>query len=85
MEDRLRFRSGGLSSAVGSFPSGLVLIEKDKKGQNENVHSNNSIMSDEILLFAKREAKRIRQFEKIKAQSPAPAARPKSASYLNQR
>ena len=83
MEDRFRFRSGGLTSAVGSFPSGLVLIEKDQK--RENFQANTSVMSDEILLFAKREAQRIRQIEKMKAQAPAPAARPKSASYSNSR
>jgi len=85
MEDRFRFRSGGLTSAVGSFPSGLVLIEKDQKQKRENFQANTSVMSDEILLFAKREAQRIRQIEKMKAQAPAPAARPKSASYSNSR
>lgn len=85
MEDRFRFRSGGLTSAVGSFPSGLVLIEKDQKQKRENFQANTSVMSDEILLFAKREAQRIRQIEKMKAQAPAPAARPKSASYSNPR
>ena len=33
MENHLKLRSGELTSAVGNFPMGLVLIEKEKQNQ----------------------------------------------------
>lgn len=85
MENQLKFRSAGLTNAVGSFPMGLVLIEKERTGNGEyskGPHgcTNSSIMSDDILLFARREAARIRHMSKDQSQFqiPYPAARRKS-------
>ena len=72
MENGLRFRSDGLTSAIGNFPMGMVLIEKDvsrgedgrQNGTTERETLNTSIMSDDILRFAKREAARIREMRK---------------------
>merc|ERR1712050_232324 len=62
MENQMQFRSAGLTNAIGGFPMGLVLIEKELKGDGMDSSVNmNPIMSEDILIYAKREAARIKR------------------------
>lgn len=62
--------SVSLTEALSQFPNGLVLIEKEAKMQHHNVSANTSVVSDEVMFFARREAQRLRAARLAADQQP---------------
>ena len=63
-----------LTEAVSNFPNGLILIENEiNQPVNEMARSNgSSIISQDVLFLAQREAKRIRESQKSKKSERPP-------------
>merc|ERR1712168_262915 len=79
--NELGFRKSSFTEAVSHFPNGLILIDKpnEQNGTSLVNVSSNSVVDDDVIFLAKREARRMRAAQKYQEQyKPAdtPTARP---------